>query len=357
VSIFRLLGIVIAAVALALPGTAHAENNRRLSGAGRATTRAPAATGRSRRERRSGARKCLARPVLFERVNGRPRESARISLTTCRGWPNLDALERLSILARPRSAKRPHPAEVLAYRRAAKKSHRSMVRYVAKGIRRLNPRLLTRLQRIANRWPGRPIEIVSGYRPRARRTSRHRHGNALDIRLPGVSKRQLSEFARSFEKTGVGYYPNSVFIHIDVREKRAYWVDRSGPGEPPDYGPWPPTPRRIKPKPRPAVAAARKKHTTETRLSPTLKAALRQLEDLIAETGEIGNAHAKNSRKRPSKAAASAESAEPSAEAQPPSDDELRALARRALVVVHDRGQTAAAGPKAGQRLPTRTTP
>jgi hypothetical protein len=33
----------------------------------------------------------------------------------------------------------------------------------------------------------------------------------------------------------VGYYPNSTFVHVDVRAASAYWVDRSGPGEKPNY--------------------------------------------------------------------------------------------------------------------------
>ncbi|HEY2513991.1 MAG TPA: hypothetical protein VGI39_24155, partial [Polyangiaceae bacterium] len=32
-----------------------------------------------------------------------------------------------------------------------------------------------------------------------------------------------------------GYYPNSTFVHMDVREKSAFWIDFSRPGEPPRY--------------------------------------------------------------------------------------------------------------------------
>jgi hypothetical protein len=34
---------------------------------------------------------------------------------------------------------------------------------------------------------------------------------------------------------GVGYYPNSTHIHLDVRDKTTYWVDYSFPGERPHY--------------------------------------------------------------------------------------------------------------------------
>ena len=34
------------------------------------------------------------------------------------------------------------------------------------------------------------------------------------------------------KKVGVGYYPNSSFVHLDVRKDRsAFWIDYSGPGE------------------------------------------------------------------------------------------------------------------------------
>lgn len=171
---------------------------------------------------------CLAPPVTLVRAHARPTESARLSLTRCDGSSNLSALPELSVLARPHGESR----ETRAARR------RGTVRAEDEGVL-LDPRLLIRLQAIANRFPDRTIEIVSGHRPSARPTSRHFHGRALDLRVSGVSHEELSEFARTLPATGVGFYPRSVFTHIDVRERAAYWVDRSRPGEAPDYGPWP----------------------------------------------------------------------------------------------------------------------
>jgi hypothetical protein len=35
---------------------------------------------------------------------------------------------------------------------------------------------------------------------------------------------------------GVGYYPNSSFVHLDIRKgAKAFWIDYSGPGEAPLY--------------------------------------------------------------------------------------------------------------------------
>lgn len=172
---------------------------------------------------------CLARPVVIVRVTSRPYEARPLRLTHCDGRPHRGALDALSILARPHGVDRPGPDAT-----PPDEDH------VAPGVLRLHPGLLTRLQALANRWPHRRIEIVSGHRPDERRTSRHHHGRALDLRVRGVPRRQVAEHARTLDRTGVGFYPNSVFTHVDVRHHRTYWVDRSGPGEPADYGPWPP---------------------------------------------------------------------------------------------------------------------
>jgi hypothetical protein len=37
------------------------------------------------------------------------------------------------------------------------------------------------------------------------------------------------------DQVGVGYYPNSSFVHVDVRSQNTQWVDRSSPGERPEY--------------------------------------------------------------------------------------------------------------------------
>jgi hypothetical protein len=98
---------------------------------------------------------------------------------------------------------------------------------------------MIRLQRIAEHFPDHAIDVVSGIRPAARSGSRHRSGDALDIHVDGVEDLAVAEYARGFAATGVGYYPNSTFVHIDVRDEAFSWVDRSRPGEKPEYGAWP----------------------------------------------------------------------------------------------------------------------
>ena len=79
-----------------------------------------------------------------------------------------------------------------------------------------------------------PIHVISGYRANERLTSRHRQGRAVDFRVPGVSSRRVWEYARRrFTRRGVGLglYPRSNFLHLDIRDKTYYWVDDSGRGE------------------------------------------------------------------------------------------------------------------------------
>ncbi len=187
---------------------------------------------------------CYAPEVQVVRRRGAEVENRSLALTYCDGTPNPAALDSVSVLARPRDVPRPGLPEIKAYRRLpvdrGPREKRRDAAYVSKSVRRVHPGLLSRLQRVANRFPGKTIEIISGHRPDARKTSRHHHGRALDMRVVGVSRETLRDFLRTLPETGVGYYPNSYFVHMDVREDKGYWVDRSGPGEKPDYGPWPP---------------------------------------------------------------------------------------------------------------------
>jgi hypothetical protein len=109
----------------------------------------------------------------------------------------------------------------------------------------IHPRLVALLAQLAQQFWGHPIEIISGYRPSRdpHAGSRHAHGRALDLRFAGVGREALRDAARALPLVGVGYYPNSVFVHLDVRdadEGPARWTDYSAPGEHPRYGHWPP---------------------------------------------------------------------------------------------------------------------
>jgi hypothetical protein len=112
-------------------------------------------------------------------------------------------------------------------------------------VRLLDRGLLARLDAIAHRFPGRSISLVSGYRPQSR-GSQHQAGRALDLRVAGVGNEELVAFCKTLADTGCGYYPNSSFVHFDVRAPGTggvSWIDTSGPGEAPHYvHRWPPPP-------------------------------------------------------------------------------------------------------------------
>jgi uncharacterized protein YcbK (DUF882 family) len=84
---------------------------------------------------------------------------------------------------------------------------------------------------------GRPeseIDIICGYRTPwsnefLRRTtvgvashSLHMQGEAIDIRMPGVSTSRLRDVALSLHRGGVGFYPESRFVHVDVGRVRRW---------------------------------------------------------------------------------------------------------------------------------------
>lgn len=102
-----------------------------------------------------------------------------------------------------------------------------------------HPRLVRLLAAISDHFGGREIVLISGRRDATRYTresSRHVSGQATDIRVEGVSHRALWDYCRSLASTGCGLYPRSTFVHVDVRERAAQWVDWSRPGARPTYG-------------------------------------------------------------------------------------------------------------------------
>ncbi|MFN8062482.1 MAG: DUF882 domain-containing protein [Vicinamibacterales bacterium] len=80
----------------------------------------------------------------------------------------------------------------------------------------------------------RPLHVISGYRSPATNAALHRasegvatnslhlQGRAIDIRVPGVELPRLHRAAVSLEAGGVGFYPASQFVHVDVGRVR-YW--------------------------------------------------------------------------------------------------------------------------------------
>lgn len=99
-------------------------------------------------------------------------------------------------------------------------------------------RLIALLAAVSDHFGGRKIQVVSGYRLAAGYTShesRHVAGAAIDLHVEGVPNRTLCDYLRHFDDVGVGFYPNSTFVHFDVRDRNAYWIDVSGAGQKPLY--------------------------------------------------------------------------------------------------------------------------
>lgn len=103
----------------------------------------------------------------------------------------------------------------------------------------INDRLIRMLVKVSDHFGGKPIKVVSGYRPYSPTQytphSRHNSGHAVDFAIPGVPNKVLRDYCRTLANVGCGFYPNSSFVHLDVRETSAYWVDFSGPGQAPRY--------------------------------------------------------------------------------------------------------------------------
>jgi LysM repeat protein len=99
-------------------------------------------------------------------------------------------------------------------------------------------RLLRLIVDVSNTFGGRPIQIVSGYRTTSFfRDSRHKTSQAVDFTVVGVPNAVAREYLLTFDNVGVGYYPNSTFLHLDVRPHSTRWVDYAGPGEAPRKSP------------------------------------------------------------------------------------------------------------------------
>jgi uncharacterized protein YcbK (DUF882 family) len=100
-------------------------------------------------------------------------------------------------------------------------------------VRAVRTQLYEQLSRFYDHFGQKRIELVSGFRFAERDSSRHHHASAMDIRIPGISVRQMYKYAESLDlgDMGIGIYPVSGFIHVDYRApgERSYrWTDYSG---------------------------------------------------------------------------------------------------------------------------------
>jgi uncharacterized protein YcbK (DUF882 family) len=103
-------------------------------------------------------------------------------------------------------------------------------------VHHFDPRLFDLLSELTTEL-GRPdaeIEVVCGYRTpwsnaflrrrshRVAKHSLHMEAEAIDIRVPGVSTKELRTAALALNRGGVGYYRRSRFVHVDVGPVRRW---------------------------------------------------------------------------------------------------------------------------------------
>jgi hypothetical protein len=178
---------------------------------------------------RSPKKPCKKRQINVVRYGG---ESDTLALLGCAGEILPDAIDRISVLARPAGIDRP-PLPLPDEPDPVTSGHGEWVDHV----KLVPPRMLWVLHKIAEGFPTRPLYVISGYRPGGHGGA-HGQGRALDLFVMTVSNERLYQFCRKLPDVGCGYYPNNHFVHVDIRPPgagRAYWIDTSAPGEPSHY--------------------------------------------------------------------------------------------------------------------------
>lgn len=96
----------------------------------------------------------------------------------------------------------------------------------------IDPRLLDVAYRLQQHFGAGELRFLSGYRTPKRLGSNHGYGRAIDLVVAGATDEEVATYARTVGFVGVGIYPTSGFVHLDVRDRSYFWVDRSGPGKP-----------------------------------------------------------------------------------------------------------------------------
>lgn len=97
----------------------------------------------------------------------------------------------------------------------------------------VDDKLVGYLQQIRDRF-GQPLIITSPYRCDKHNKnvggatgSRHTKGQAADFYIPGIAPAEIAKYAESIGVKGIGLYEKADcgddFVHIDTREKRAFW--------------------------------------------------------------------------------------------------------------------------------------
>jgi uncharacterized protein YcbK (DUF882 family) len=150
----------------------------------------------------------LPRPsgnLAMVNINNPSEDPVKVNIYNPDGSYNLDALDQLNHILRCRRTDVEKP---------------------------MDPQLLTMLSHVYDHFGSKPLQIVSGFRNQRKESSNHFKGRATDIRIAGVSPKKIQAFAQTLDRggMGIGIYPRSQFVHIDVRSPPSYrWIDYSPP--------------------------------------------------------------------------------------------------------------------------------
>lgn len=107
--------------------------------------------------------------------------------------------------------------------------------YRANKVKTIDPRLFDQLYRLqVMLGNNRPVQLISGYRSQATnedlrmrsrgvaKQSYHIQGRAMDFHIEGVQLANIRKAALKMRAGGVGYYPQSNFVHIDTGPARTW---------------------------------------------------------------------------------------------------------------------------------------
>lgn len=139
---------------------------------------------------------------------------------------NLHTGEKLTI---PFCPHRPCPPSVLS------KVNHLLRDYRADKVHPIDPALLDLLHAVSTVSESRgAFQVISGYRAPETNAmlhqtssgvasqSLHVQGRAIDVRLSDVKTRDLRRVAMALKSGGVGYYPESDFVHLDTGRVRVW---------------------------------------------------------------------------------------------------------------------------------------
>jgi len=89
-------------------------------------------------------------------------------------------------------------------------------------VRHFDPRLFDLLYDLTANLHGREIDVICGYRTPWSNEFLRTQAEAIDIRLPGIPTSEVRDAALRMQRGGVGYYPVSNFVHVDVGRVRRW---------------------------------------------------------------------------------------------------------------------------------------